>query len=54
MRHIFIRLLLALIWIVVAGVNLVMGNVGMAGLFGIVGIVYFTTAISMKKEKEAK
>ena len=52
MRHMLFRLVLGLVWIVVAGVSLVTGNLGMAGLFGIVGIVYLSSAASMwKKEK---
>lgn len=53
MRHMYFRLLLGLVWIGVAVFGLATGNVGMAGLFGLVGAIYVSSAISMwKKEKE--
>lgn len=53
MRHIYFRLLLGLVWLGVAGFSFATGNVGMAGLFGVVGVVYLSSAASMwKKTKE--
>lgn len=53
MRHMYFRLFLGLVWMGVAIVGLTSGNVGMAGLFGLVGAIYVSSAISMwKKAKE--
>ncbi len=53
MYRMYFRLLLGLIWMGVAVFGLVSGNVGMAGLFVVVGIAYLSSGVSMwKKTKE--
>lgn len=55
MRHVYIRGILALIWLVVALISGVSGNLEMAALYIIIGALFFYSAYSMwKNEKRNK
>lgn len=53
MRHVYIRSILALIWLMAAIVSGVSGNFAMAALYTVMGGVFVYSAYSTwKKEKE--
>ena len=55
MRHVYIRGILAVIWLVAAVVNGVSGNMEMTALYVIIGGVFLYSAYATwKKEKDNK
>lgn len=53
MRHFYFRLLFGIVWLAVAAVSVVQGNISLAVLYVAVGIVFLWSAYAMrKKEKE--
>lgn len=55
MRHILIRIIIAVIWVAVAVVSGVSGNFEMAGLYAILGCLFLYSAYTAwKKEKDNK
>lgn len=55
MRHAYIRGILFLIWLVVAMVSGISGNLEMALLYAVIGFAFLYSAYSMwKKEKDGK
>lgn len=55
MRHVYIRGILAIIWLVAAVVNGVSGNMEMTALYVIIGGVFLYSAYATwKKEKDNK
>lgn len=52
MRHCYFRIIMGLIWMVAAVASGVSGNLSMAALYGILGVVFMYTAyVIWKKEK---
>lgn len=55
MRHVYIRGILALIWIAVGIVSVISGALGMAALYMIIGGVFLYSAYSVwRKENDEK
>ena len=55
MRHVYIRGILALIWIAVGIVSVISGALGMALLYVIIGSIFLFSAYSVwKKESDTK
>jgi len=53
MKHFYFRLLFGIVWLAVAAVSAVKGNVSLAALYAAVGIVFLGSAYAIrKKEKE--
>lgn len=55
MRHMYIRGIIAVIWLAAAIVSVYLGNLGMAAFYVILGIIFLLSAYSIwKKEKDDK
>ena len=52
MRHLFFRFILGIVWLVVAVVSAVVGNISFAALYAILGIVFLWSACSIWKKEE--
>ena len=53
MRHFYFRLILGIVWLVVAVVSVVEANISCAALYVVLGIVFLWSAYSTwKKEKD--
>lgn len=55
MRHMYIRGIIAVIWLAAAIVSVYLGNLEMAAFYVILGIIFLLSAYSIwKKEKDDK
>lgn len=53
MRHCYFRILMGLIWLVVAVVSGVKGNISMAAIYGVLSVVFFYTARAIRKKEKS-
>lgn len=52
MRHFYFRLLFGMVWLAVAAVSAVKGNVSLAALYVAVGIVFLGSAYAIRKKEK--